>query len=186
MNTSIPHTLKSYLITSTTKVNAVKNFNLRSEKEEDAPISKFHLTSELDTEKQKQSHPWPCRPSPLHALCLFYCGWGRPHTAGPNTGVPGKGLSLVWLAWSRAVLLMIHTGPCKATHTALWHQGSLTSTLKGSLQTANPSWGISWLSRAKGFWGCGPRWPMCPRAALTHVRHMTELGARPHYQEQKV
>ena len=60
-----PPTVKSYLITSTTKVNAVKNFNLRSEKRRRC---KFHFTSEFDTQKQNQKqkpiHPWagphPC------------------------------------------------------------------------------------------------------------------------------
>lgn len=129
------HTLKSYLITSTTKVNAVKNFNLRSEKEDDASISKLHFTSESETQKQKQSHPQagphPCM---LYA-CSTEAGEDRIQQ-GPIQGFQVKDSDSCGLPWPRAVLVMIHTGLWKATHTALWHQGS---TLKGSLQIANPS-----------------------------------------------
>lgn len=73
------HTIKPYLITSTTKVNAVKNFNLRSEKEGNIPISKVHLTSESERQKDDtQSDPWA---GPLHCM-LHACSTvaGADHT----------------------------------------------------------------------------------------------------------
>lgn len=52
------NTLKPYLITSTTKVNAVKNFNLRSEKEGDIPLTKSTSPQSLkDTKTINKATP---------------------------------------------------------------------------------------------------------------------------------
>lgn len=162
------HTIKPYLITSTTKVNAVKNFNLRSEKEGDIPISKVHLTSESERQKDDtQSDPWagplPCM---LHACSTVA---GADHTQwSPTQWFQTKDPKSCALPWSRTVLLMVLIG--------LW-QFSQPCGFFPNCQ--------SFLRHLMAFWG-QRLLPMRLREALTHVRHVTKLRACPHYQEQEV